>query len=87
MPEGILIRAHGVADLRGVGGDPGWAPLLPLLVEWASAMHGDDTLASIRARVAQLAGVAAPLSTTASPTTPAATSTTTTATATRRPRR
>ena len=56
VPEGILIRADGVADLRGVGGDPGWAPLLPLLVEWASAMHGDDTLASIRARVAQLAG-------------------------------
>ena len=55
VPEGILIRADGATDLRGVGGDPGWAPLLPLLVEWASAMHGDDTLASIRSRVAQLA--------------------------------
>jgi hypothetical protein len=55
-PEGILLRANESPDLRGVGGDPGWAPLLPLLVEWASAMHGDDTLASIRARVAQLAG-------------------------------
>jgi len=56
VPEGILIRSDGVDDLRGVGGDPGWAPLLPLLVEWASAVHGDDTLASIRVRVAKLAG-------------------------------
>jgi hypothetical protein len=55
VPEGLFIRAQGLSASRGVGAGPGWVALLPLLVEWASALHGDDPLDSIRARVSGLA--------------------------------
>jgi hypothetical protein len=55
VPEGLFIRAEGVPELRGVAAGPGWAPLLPLLVEWASAVHGDHSVASIRTRLRRLA--------------------------------
>ncbi len=54
-PEGLFLRTDGVSTVRGVGAGPGWAPLLPLLVEWASAVHTDDSLESVRARVRRLA--------------------------------
>ncbi len=55
VPEGLFIRAEGLSAQRGVGAGPEWVALLPLLVEWASALHGDDPLDSIRARVSWLA--------------------------------
>ena len=55
VPEGLFIRAEGSSTQRGVGVGPEWVALLPLLVEWASALHGDDPLDSIRARVRWLA--------------------------------
>ena len=42
VPEGLFIRALGRSTRRGVGAGPEWVALLPLLVEWASALHGDD---------------------------------------------
>jgi hypothetical protein len=54
VPEGLFIRAEGRPTPPGVGVGPEWVAL-PLLVEWASALHGDDSLASIRARVSRLA--------------------------------
>ena len=60
VPEGLFIRAEGLPELRGVGAGPEWVALLPLLVEWASALQGDDPLDSIRARVNWLAQGARP---------------------------
>ena len=54
VPEGLFIRAEGRSTPCGVGVGPEWVALLPLLVEWVSALHGDDSLASIRARVSRL---------------------------------
>ena len=55
VPEGLFIRALGRSTQRGVGAGPEWVGLLPLLVEWASALHGDDPLDSVRTRVGWLA--------------------------------
>lgn len=55
VPEGLFIGTEGLSTQRGVGVGPEWVALLPVLVEWASALEGDDALDSIRARVSGLA--------------------------------
>lgn len=46
-------------DLRGVGGDAGTQPLLPLALAWARALHDDLPLTFGRTRIFEMAVLAA----------------------------